>query len=367
MREFLWKYRYVIGYAVVALSIRLLYATFGMTDTHDWNMFRLPIAERISQGEMLYRDIPYNHMPIYPYYTGLAYYIFGDSYVALMFPAILGDALIAPLLYVLTKNHWIAALYVVSAVSIQECGSAHWDGLTTLFLLLAISYDDDLRFSIFTAVGICLKQFPAFALVRVLLGWKEVRKLVYTALITLAIVGVFLICCPREFIDGITGHPVYAGEGTERTLMGSMAWFVPYWAWAIIFITMLVISLLTFRASNYRNTVGILVFLATFMMFVTHKHTEIAFIPFTLLLIQRSRYWVLAYLFCQYFIMLRMDHSELANYLFPLTFVVWAAMIRENVMIAREAKEAKEGPGDIIKPLDGPSETSAPSSTPTSS
>ena len=364
MKEFLWKYRYVIGYAVVALSIRLLYATFGQTDTYDWNAYRLPIAEQLSQGEMLYRDIPYNHMPIYPYYTGFAYLLFGDSYVALMFPAILGDALIAPLLYVLTKNHWIASLYIVSAVSIQECGNAHWDGLTTLFLLLAISYDDDLRFSILTAVGICLKQFPAVALVRVLLGWKEVRKLVYTALISLAIVGVFLIYCPREFIDGITGHPVYAGVGPEGTLVGSLAWFVPYWAWAIIFVTMLVISLLTFRASNYRNTVGIMVFLVTFMMFVTHKHTEIAFIPFALLLIQRSRYWVLVYLFCQYFIMLRMVHSELANYLFPLTFVIWAALVWENVMIAREAKEAKDGQSDIIRPLDGPSEASTTSGTP---
>jgi hypothetical protein len=367
VKEFLWKHRYVIGYAVIALSIRLMYATIDLTTTVDWYLFRLPIAEQISQGEMLYRDIPYNHMPIYPYYTGLAYYIFGDSYVALMFPAILGDALIAPLLYVLTKNHWIASLYVVSAVSIQECGNAHWDGLTTLFLLLAISYDDDVRFSVFAAVGICLKQFPAVALVRVFLGWKEARKLVYTTLFSLAIVGVFLICCPREFIGGITGHPVYTGEGSKGTLVGSMAWFVPYWLWAIIFISMLAITLYTFRASNYRNTVGILVFLLTFMMFVTHKHTEIAFIPFALLLIQRSRYWVLAYLFCQYFIMLRMVHNELVNYLFPLTFVIWAALVWENVMIAREAREAKEGPGDIIRPLDGPSEASTPSDTPTPS
>ncbi|NOQ54660.1 MAG: hypothetical protein GQ558_08670, partial [Thermoplasmata archaeon] len=78
MKEFMWKYRYVIGYAVVALSIRLLYATFGQTDTYDWNAYRLPIAEQLSQGEMLYRDVPYNHMPIYPYYTGFAYLLFGD-------------------------------------------------------------------------------------------------------------------------------------------------------------------------------------------------------------------------------------------------------------------------------------------------
>ena len=360
MKVFLWKHRYVIGYTIVALSIRLLYATLDPIDTFDWNVYRLPVAEQLSQGEMLYRDVPYNHTPIYPYYTAIAYSLFGDSYLALMFPAILGDALIAPLLFILTKNHWIASLYLVSAVSIQECSNAHWDGLTTLFLLLAISYDDDVKFSVFTAVGIGLKQFPAVTLVRVFLGWKEVRKLIITALITLAIVGVFLICCPREFIDGITGHPVYAGEGSETALIGSMAWFVPYWAWAIIFISMLVISLLTFRASNYRNTVGILVFLATFMMFVTHKHTEIAFIPFTLLLMQRSRYWILAYLFCQYFIMLRMAHSELANYLFPLTFVIWAALVWENVMIAREGEK---GTGDMIKPLDGPSKGSTPLGT----
>lgn len=351
VRGLLWKYRYVLGYAIAALTIRLLYATFGFTDTYDWNEYRLPIAEQLSMGEMLYRDVPYNHMPIYPYYTGLAYYVFGDSYVALMFPAILGDALIAPLLYLLTKNHLIASLYLVSAVSIQECGNAHWDGLTTLFLLLAISYNDDVRFSVFTAVGICLKQFPAVALIRVFLGWKELKKLLYTAAIALAIVSVFLVLCPREFIGGITGHPVYSGNASEGTLVGSMGAFLPWWAWAVVFVTMLGITLFTFRASNYRNTVGILVFLVTFMMFITHKHTEIAFIPFALLLMQRSRYWIFAYLFCQYFIQLRMDHSELANYLFPLTFIIWAAMVWENLRIRREAEV---GPGDIIHPLGQP-------------
>ena len=351
LRDLLWEYRYILGYAIAALTIRLLYATFGFTDTHDWIEYRLPIAEKLSTGEMLYRDVPYNHMPLYPYYTGLAYYVFGDSYVALMFPAILGDALIAPLLYALTKNHLIASLYLVSAVSIMECGNSHWDGLATLFLLLAISYDDDVRSSVFTAVGICIKQFPAVALVRVLLGRKELKKLLYTAAISLAIVFVFLVYCPTEFIGGITGHPVYSGNASEGTRVGSMAAFLPYWAWAIVFATMLIVTLITFRAVNFRNTVGILVFLVTFMLFITHKHTEIAFIPFALLLMQRSRYWVFAYLFCQYFIQLRMDHSELANYLFPLTFIIWAAMVWENMRIR---KEADEGPGDIIRPLGSP-------------
>ena len=66
---------------------------------------------------------------------------------------------------------------------------------------------------------------------------------------------------------------------------------------------------------------------------------------------QRSRYWVFAYLFCQYFIQLRMDHSELANYLFPLTFIIWAALVWENMRIR---KEVDEGPGDIIRPLGSP-------------
>jgi hypothetical protein len=347
LTDVLWKNRIVLGYSVAALTVRLLYATFGFTDTFDWFEYRLPIAEQLSEGKLLYRDVPYDHMPLYPYYTGFAYHLFGDSYVALMFPAILGDALIAPLLYVLTRNHMIASLYLVSAVSIQQCGNARWDGLTTLFLLLAISYDDDVRFSAFTAVGICLKQFPAIALVRVLLGREEMTKLLYTALISLATVSVFLVACPREFIDGIIGHPVYSGSEGYTNLDGSMAAFLPYWAWVTVFVPMLALTLYTFRRCNLRNTVGILVFLATFMLYKTHGHTEVAFIPFALLLMQRSRYWVFAYLFCQYFIQLRTDHDDLANYLFPLTFIIWGALVWENLRIRNEAGG---GQGDVIHP-----------------
>jgi hypothetical protein len=352
LRDAIWERRYVLGYLMVALVIRLLYVTYGFTETHDWINYRLPIAEQLSQGQVLYRDVPYDHMPLYPYYTSVAYSIFGDSYIALMSLAILGDALIAPFLYHRTKSHWIAALYAVSVVSIQLTGEARWDALALLFLLAAISYEDDIKFSFLTAIGICLKQFPAIALVRLLLifrGGKELRKLLYTAVLSTIILSAFLISSPQEFWEGITGHSVYRGDVQEGSVTGSMAAIMPYWLWAPVFIAMLAITLYTFREGNYRNTVGILVFLATFMLYITHKHTEVAFIPFTLLLLQRSRYWIFAYLFCQYFIQLRMDHNELANYLVPLTFIIWTALVWENVQIA---KEAEEGPSDIMLPID---------------
>ncbi len=355
----LWDRRYLVAYFLVGLSIRALYAIFGFTETHDWIHYRLPVAQQLSEGGVLYRDVPYDHMPLYPYYTAVAYSIFGDSYLALMSLAILGDALIAPFLFWRTQNHWIAGLYTFSVVSILVTGEARWDTLALLFMLAALSYEDDLRFSFFTAIGFCLKQFPVVAMVRLLLVLRgevkvvgELRKLAFTVALSAIILSAFLVCWPQEFWDNIVGHPVYQGEVGKGAIDGSMAAIMPYWLWLPVFIGLMAVTLYTFHASNYRNTVGILLFMITFMLFVTHKHTEVLFIPFSLLLLQRSRYWILAYLFCQYFIQLRMDHLEVVNYLVPLTFVIWAALVRENVLIA---KDSEERPSDILLPVDAPS------------
>jgi hypothetical protein len=332
--RWLRDHRYVVAYLLIGLTIRVLYAAYGPTNTFDWTEYRAPIAERLSEGEVLYRDVPYDHMPLYPYYTALAYSLFGESYLALMSLAIVGDSLIAPFLFHKTRNHWIAILYIVSVVSIVSCGNARWDGLTVLFLLMAISHDEDRRFGLFTAIGITLKQYPVVALVRVLLGKAELKKLLYTAVTVLVILLPFLVFFPGDFVDNLFGHSVYQmEEEQERLRVGMFINHISEEVWAFMFSAMAVITLWTFRLNNYRNTVGILVFLITFMMFVTHKHTEMIFVPFTLLLLQRSRYWIFAYLFVQYFILMRMRKLPEVDFLLPLTFVIWFFLVRENILI----------------------------------
>ncbi len=342
----------LLGIFALGLTARVLHTSFGFIETFDWINYRLPIAEALGGGQVLYRDVPYDHMPLYPYYTGLMYRLFGGNYLAIMSLAIVGDSLIAPLLYRRTGSVWIAGLYAASAVSIISCGGdARWDGLTVLFLLLALSYDDDKRFSAFTAVGITLKQFPVFALIRVLLGRKEVKKLVFTAVMVAAVLSPFLLFVAGDFVDGMLGHSVYQQEEEVAALrVGTMSDFIGQTAWAFIFSFLVIVTLLTMTEDNYRNTVGIIVFLFTFMMYLTHNHTGVIFVPFALLLMQRSRYWIFAYLWVQYFVLLRLDYDPLANYLFPLAFVIWVFLVRENIRIAGDSYA---GPSDILNPVDG--------------
>jgi uncharacterized membrane protein len=285
----------------------------------DYAEFRLPIAKALAEGELLYRDYPYNHMPIYPYISGFMYLISPKEPVILsMFirlPMTIADSLVPFAIYLLMKSmnqakigQWASIIYAINPISIYEIGLSHWDGMATLFALLgltAILKNKMEMAGIFAGIGFLVKQFPLAILLVGVLHTKDLKKsfrmIICSFFVVILILGPFLIICPTDFINGIFSHKVYLGTEGEGIIVGTVASIFQYmgepWGrilWGILFGAALLIPMVKVKQENILPFTGILFILLSVFVYVTHRQMLLWSLPFVFILLVQNwkRTWV---------------------------------------------------------------------------
>ena len=285
----------------------------------DYAEFRLPIAKALAGGDLLYRDYPYNHMPIYPYISGFMYTISPKEPVILsMFirlPMTIADSLVPFAIYLLLKSmnqerigQWASMIYAINPISIYEIALSHWDGMAVLFALLGLTAIIKNKMEVagvFAAIGFMVKQFPLAIILVGILHTKNLKRslrmIISSVFVILLILGPFLIICPTDFINGIFSHKVYLGTEGEGIIVGSVASIFQYlpepWGrvlWGILFGLALLIPMLKVRQENILQFTGLLFVLLSIFVYVTHRQMIVWCLPFLfILLVQKwDRAWI---------------------------------------------------------------------------
>ncbi len=298
------------------LAARLTAICFGGEAT-DFVFFRLPIAECIASGSLLYCDCVYNHTPFYPYLSAIMFLLAnGNAFLQLFLvnlPLAIGDSLVVLFLYVLLskigkeKIAYLAALiYAFNPISLIEVGISHWDGFTSMFLLVAlICIEDGLIKSagLWAGLGVLLKQFPIVIIPIYFLKQKNFGSTVILSLILVGVVfaafAPFLINCPETFFQGIIGHPLWIGSASEKVGIGTiknifdhLGLAYPKLIWAILFLLLLILPSLKTNKNNYIYYAGILLVTLAFFTFVTHRQLIIWCLPFLIMIILEKKTYI---------------------------------------------------------------------------
>jgi hypothetical protein len=327
---------------MVATFPTRLYAVFGAGlfarmlaaaasgGSFDYTRHRLPTAGCLDAGGLLYCDCACNHTPLYPYLSALMFRISPElDWVRALFltlPAALGDAATSLVLFVLLERigkasvaFAAAGLYALNPVSIYEVRLAHWDGLTTLAVLLGLLAFTGGRSNVggtVIGVGALLKQFPVVLLPLVALKERSLRKIVPMAVAAGAVVVVgflpFLLECPAKVLASLSSHPLWNGDAPKGVGVGTVSqvfaefgvpqpelvWFVGFGAllgWVVLHAN---------RASLFELT-GIVMVVLAYFTYATHRQLVVWALPFMIVFsVERKAPWPLVFVFVGYAIRL---------------------------------------------------------------
>jgi len=247
--------------------LRVLFASTSF-HTYDYIRFRLPLAQLLSEGNILYRDVRYDHYPVFPYLSAFFYSLAPNTEqqiqaVLVNFPAIVGDSLVAVVLFRIFKTKgfisigiWSSIFYTFNPVSMLQMADCRFDGLAMLFFLLALDAmfrNKWLFVGLWAGIGFCTKQFPIIILfiypIYYQHNFKNVSRAILTALGTILILlGYFIVNAPMMFWQ-IHTHVVYTTERTTIMLIGTFKYFIqPYGlmgtlGWGVFFIAIILIIL----------------------------------------------------------------------------------------------------------------------------
>lgn len=307
------------------LAARLIAICLGWKAA-DFVFYRLPIAECIALGNWLYCDCAYNHTPFYPYLSSLMYLLANGNVFLQLFlinlPLAIGDSLVILALFVLLIKlkkediaYKAALIYAFNPISLIEVGVSHWDGFTSLFLILALISIQDGKTKLaglWAGLGVLLKQFPIVIIPIYFLKEKKFGATIILSLIALAVVIAafipFLLNCPETFFQGLTGHPLWVGAasesvgiGTVKNVFDHLGLASPKLIWAVLFLILLVLPSLKTNKNNYIYFAGILLVTLAFFTFVTHRQLVIWCLPFLIMiLVEKKNYIPMYVLFLGY-------------------------------------------------------------------
>ncbi len=291
-------------YFWVGVFLRIA-ATFFSGTAPDYVGYRLPIAECISSGQWLYCDCSYNHTPFYPYLSALMNLLSGGNAllqsVLITLPLALGDALVPIAIYFLLINFRdqqfalkAGAIYALNPLSIIEVGIAHWDGFTTLFLLISLIYlhhEKTVKSGVAAGLGVLLKQFPLAVVLISFARDRDFKKAFLLGITTIALVVIgflpFLLKCPDTFFTNLMGHPLWRGVasvgvdiGTIKSLVLNLG--IPHGKviWLVLFVTLLAVPFFKTNSDNYFYYAGLVLVTLAYFTFVTHRQLIVWAMPF---------------------------------------------------------------------------------------
>lgn len=304
----------------LGLAIRLIVICFGAEAT-DFKFYRLPIAECIASGNWLYCDCVYNHTPFYPYLAAFMFILAnGNEFLQLFLinlPLAIGDALIVLVIFVLLVkvrkeeiSYKTSLFYAISPIAITEVAISHWDGFTSMFLLLALISIADGKIKmagVWTGLGALLKQFPVVIILIYFLKEKKFGSTIILSIIAGSIVllafAPFIANCVTTFIDGLLGHPLWIGAASEKVGIGTIknvfehiGMPYPKVVWAILFVTLLVLPSIKTNKNNYLYFAGILLTTLAFFTFATHRQLVIWCLPFLIMFLVEKKNYIPMYI-----------------------------------------------------------------------
>ncbi|MHA2029541.1 MAG: hypothetical protein ACW99Q_09130 [Candidatus Kariarchaeaceae archaeon] len=227
--------RYYIWF--LGFFLRLIFTPLAV-NSFDYVEFRLPIAERIANGEGLYSDIDYNQMPIYPYVTAFMVILVGTKYdiltaMAIKLPLVIADFFLCLFIYKvgnllnLRKEALFSSLiYALNPISIAEITLARWDVVVSLTIFICLYFllkDRPVSLGVTIALGFLTKEVPLFFFGATIVYWKndliKVAKTILSFFSTLIVV-LFLVLVPygtspKQMLDGLLSHPIYEEEANS--------------------------------------------------------------------------------------------------------------------------------------------------------
>ncbi len=292
-------------------------ATFFSSTAPDYVGYRLPIAECISSGQWLYCDCSYNHTPFYPYLSALMNLLSGGipllQSVLITLPLAIGDALVPIALYMFLLHFRekefalkAAAFYALNPLSIIEVGIAHWDGFTTLFMVLSLNLlhqNKTVKSGIAAGFGVLLKQFP---LAIGLISFARDKSIKNASILGITIVGMvmigflpFLFRCPDTFLSNLLSHPLWRGVasvgvdiGTVKSLVLNLN--IPYGKtiWLTAFGMLLGIPFFKTNEKNYFYYAGLVLVTLAYFTFVTHRQLIVWAMPFLITFTLDRKSWI---------------------------------------------------------------------------
>ena len=269
-------FEYLIIIWFLGFLLRVYFASTSF-HTHDYIKFRLPLAQLLSDGQLLYRDVAYDHYPVFPYLSAL-FYSFGPNTgpriqaILITFPAIIGDSLVAVVLFRIFHSRgfnniaiWSFICYTFNPVSMLQMADCRFDGLAILFMLLALDAmlrNNWLFVGIWAGIGFCTKQLPIILLfIYPIYHHHNFQNFIRATLTTLGtifiILGYFIVYAPMMF-GQIYTHVVYTTKISTVMLIGTFKYFLkPYGfmgtlIWLVIFAIIAIIILYLLRKFELR-------------------------------------------------------------------------------------------------------------------
>ena len=309
IRTWLWNHKWVIF--LVGFVIRFI-PTFLGRKYIDFKKYRYPLAEGLSSGDWLYCDLPYNHTPLYPYLSGLMFYLSPANKVwegvFIRLPMVFGDLLVIWLIYQLCLQFkkekiaiWAMLIYALNPISFWEIRNSHWDGMTSLFFLISVllvARQKHFQSGLVAGIGVLLKQFPVVILGILLFKERKLTPPIIAGMgLTLIVIAgflPFLLKCPESFFEGVASHPLWrasTGGGTPSGSFGSLASFayhlhLPYAKkiWMILFAAALFVPAFLAKKENYYLFTGLVMVVIGFFTFDVHRQLYLWALPFIVIL-----------------------------------------------------------------------------------
>ena len=333
---------------LIGFVLRLIFS-FTNRGYIDYWEFRLPIARGLAEGGLLYRDVPYNHMPIYPYLSAIMYLISPNDPVLtsafIRFPMVVFDSLVPLGIVILMRSLkqvkvgiWASAIYALNPISIYEIGLSHWDGIATFFVLIglaAIINGKMERAGLYAGLGFTIKQFPLSLLLFGALYTRKISKTlrmtIISAVVILAILATFLIICPEEFFNGVFNHPVHQGTGSDEVLIGTVSGMFNKIGlesgkliWGLLFGLALLVPMLKVSPERILPFCGLTFVMLSIFFYVTHRQMIVWLLPFVfILLVTRWRVALIPTIFLAFGYLIRVTKPHWAWGFLVLIAGVW--------------------------------------------
>lgn len=230
------KYLPVVGLLILFLILKGSNLSIKISDTNIYWY----TAYKLTQGEMLYKDIFFTNLPLFPYLSAVYFFLVGKNLLLYYLTSAVEIALTAFLIFLIiykqTKKYIYAitsfVLYLFSFMVLTT--SEHQTGVFAASLFAVIGYyffteKKYLLSGIFLSLSLLTKAYflPIVATIFLITLLKNARKEFLRLLVgfigtTIVLLGPFLFFTRNEFINNVFTYSLTRSAGLNKT---EIIWF----------------------------------------------------------------------------------------------------------------------------------------------
>lgn len=288
------KYLPVLAACLLLLIFKASYLSIRLSDTNIYWY----TAYVITTGKLLYRDIFFTNLPLFPYISVFYYFLVGKQLLLYFLTPTIEVSIVALLIFHIifkqTKQVLISTLcslsYLFSFIVLST--SDHQTGvfIASLFAVLAYVFFEKKSYKIagsFVALSLLTKAYflPVFLTFFITLFWQRQYKQLFWftcffLLVCFIILLPFIILTPQGLFHDVIGYSLTRGAGVSKI---NILWF--FVTHELLFFILLFFNLINFRKHIFFASIsffGILFFIFYRDIYYLYLNSLIPFLALSL-------------------------------------------------------------------------------------